>query len=161
MSIKNELFDKLPDGREVHKITLENANGTVVTAISYGAVLHSFVFDDTDILLGYDTVAGYLNGNGSFIGAAIGRFGNRIADGRFELNGEVIQLNCNEAARGCHLHGGNVGFDKRLWDFTLNDTADPSVTFSLTSPDGEENYPGTLQVKVTYTLTQDDTLRLD
>ncbi len=161
MSIKVDLFDKMTDGREVHKITLENASGTVVTAITYGAVLHSFVFNGTDILLGYDSVSGYVNGNGSFIGAAIGRFGNRIAGGRFELNGEVIRLNCNESARGCHLHGGNVGFDKKLWDFSLNDAADSSVTFTLVSPDGEENYPGTMQIKVTYTLTQDDTLRID
>lgn len=161
MAVKSELFDKMPDGREVHKITLTNDCGTVVTAISYGATLQSFVFDGTDILLGYETVSGYINGNGSFIGAAIGRFGNRIAAGRFELNGEVIQLNCNESARGCHLHGGNVGFDKKLWDFTVKDEEDPAVAFTLVSPDGEENYPGTLQVRVTYTLTQDNTLRID
>lgn len=161
MRVKKELFDHMPDGRAVHKITLENNNGTVVTSLTYGAILHSFVFKGTDILLGYDTVSGYVNGNGSFIGAAIGRFGNRIDGGRFVLNDETIQLNCNEAARGCHLHGGNVGFDKKLWDCVVNDAAEPSVTFSLISPDGEENYPGTLQVKVTYTLTQDDTLRLD
>ena len=161
MSIKVDLFDTMADGREVYKITLENAAGTVVTAITYGATLHSFVFKGIDILLGYDTVSGYVNANGSYIGAAIGRFGNRIADGRFTLNGEVIQLNCNEAARGCHLHGGNVGFDKKIWDYTVSDAAEPSVTFSLVSLDGEENYPGTLQVKVTYTLTLDNTLRLD
>ncbi len=161
MAIREELFDKMPDGREVHKITLTNTNGTVVTAISYGATLHSFVFNNTDILLGYDTLSGYMNANGSFIGATVGRFANRIGGGRFKLNGEIVQLNCNEAARGCHLHGGNVGFDKRLWDYTVNDTEDPSVTFSLVSHDGEENYPGTMQVKITYTLTQDNTLRLD
>lgn len=161
MSISVDLFGKMNDGREVYKITMMNEMGTRVSAITYGATLHSFVFNGTDILLGYDTVSGYVNGNGSFIGAAIGRFGNRIAGGRFELNGEIIQLNCNEAARGCHLHGGNVGFDKRLWDYAVNDAADPSVIFTLVSPDGEENYPGTLQVRVTYTLTQDDTLRID
>ena len=98
MSVKVNLFDTMVDGREIAKITLQNDAGTVVTAISYGATLHSFVFEGTDILLGYDTVSGYVNGNGSFIGAAIGRFGNRIANSRFTLNGEVIQLNCNE----CH-----------------------------------------------------------
>lgn len=161
MSIKVDLFDTMTDGREVYKITLENHVGTVVTAITYGATLHSFVFNGTDILLGYDTVSGYVNGNGSFIGAAIGRFGNRIAGGRFTLNGEVIQLNCNESARGCHLHGGNVGFDKKVWDYAVNDAVEPSVTFTMLSPDGEENYPGMLQVSVTYTLTQDNILRID
>ncbi len=161
MSVKVAVFDCLANGQEVHKITLQNEQGTVVTALSYGATLHSFVFDGKDILLGYDTVSGYVNANGSYIGAAIGRIGNRIGGGRFTLNGETIQLNCNEAARNCHLHGGVVGFDKRLWDFSVNDEAEPSVAFALVSPDGEENYPGTMQVRVTYTLTQDNTLRID
>ena len=161
MSICVDSFGSIADGREVYKITLENSKGTVLSAINYGATLHSFVFGGIDILLGYDTVSGYVNGNGSYIGAAIGRFGNRIGAGRFELNGEVIQLNCNETARGCHLHGGNVGLDKKIWNYELKDNADPAVTFTLSSPDGEENYPGTLNVSVTYTLTQDDTLRID
>ncbi len=161
MSIQIALFDTMPDGREVHKIILNNSNGTQASVISYGATLQALVYDGVDILLGYDTVAGYANANGSYIGASIGRFGNRIGGGRFELNGEVIQLNCNEAARGCHLHGGHVGFDKRLWDFAPATDGTNAVTFSLVSPDGDENYPGTMQIKVTYTLTDDDTLRID
>ncbi|MBQ4612619.1 MAG: galactose mutarotase [Clostridia bacterium] len=161
MSVQVVLFDTMADGREVQKIVLENKNGTTVSAITYGATLQSLVYRGTDILLGYDKVSGYINANGSFIGASIGRFGNRIGGGKFTLNGEVIQLNCNEASRGCHLHGGNVGFDKRLWDYEVIDGEEPAVAFSLVSPDGEENYPGTMQVKVTYTLSQDDTLSID
>ncbi len=161
MATKIAFFDKTADGRDVHKITLTNENGTSVSILSYGATLQAFVYDGVDILLGYDTVAGYANANGSYIGACIGRFGNRIGNGCFELNGKTIQLNCNEAARGCHLHGGNVGFDKKVWDFSLATDGCNAVTFSLVSPDGEENYPGTLSVKVTYTLTEEDTLRID
>ncbi len=160
MAIEVKLFDTMADGREVHKITLTNNSGMVVSTISYGATLQAMVFGGKDILLGYDSVAGYVNGNGSFIGASVGRFANRIAAGRFTLNGETIQLNCNETARGCHLHGGNVGFDKKIWDFAVSDEAN-AVTYSLVSPDGEENFPGTMQVKVTYTLTDEDTLRID
>ncbi len=159
MSITITSFDKKTSEYTVHKITLTNQNGTFASILDYGATLQSFIYDGVDVLLGYDTVSGYANANGSYIGACIGRFGNRIGGGRFELNGQTIQLNCNEAARGCHLHGGNIGFDKKMWAFTTNETAN-AVTFSLVSPDGEENYPGTLTVNVTYTLTDDDTLQI-
>ncbi len=161
MSIQIELFDTMPDGCEVHKITLTNSAGTSASVLDYGATLQAFVFDGVDVLLGYDTVAGYANANGSYIGASIGRFGNRIGGGRFELNGETIQLNCNEASRGCHLHGGYCGFDKKLWDYCVAQDGTDSVTFSLVSPDGEENYPGTMHITVTYTLTNKDILRID
>ncbi len=161
MSVDIKFFDKTADGQEVHKITLTNANGTSASILSYGATLQALVYDNIDVVLGYDTVAGYANANGSYIGACIGRFGNRIGAGRFALNGDTIQLNCNEAARGCHLHGGNIGFDKKIWDFAPATDGSNAVIFSLISPDGEENYPGTLTVKVTYTLTEDDTLRID
>ncbi len=161
MSVSVTLFDTMPNGREVHKITLENKNGMMVSAISYGAILQSMLYNGTDILLGYDTVNGYINGNGSFIGATVGRFANRIDKGRFILNNQPIQLNCNEIPRGCHLHGGNEGFDKKVWDFSVTENDMNAVTFSLVSPDGEENFPGTMHISVTYTLTEEDTLRID
>ena len=161
MGVTVEEFGRLADGRRVQKITLTNAAGTTVTALDYGATLQSFVYRDTDIILGYDTIEGYVNANGSYIGATIGRFANRIANGRFTLNGQAYQVACNEESRHGHLHGGMVGFDKHIWDFTVEqEGAAPAVRFFRVSPDGEENYPGTLTVSVTFTLTEDNTLEL-
>ncbi len=154
-------FDTMSDGHAVQKITLTNAAGTAVSVLDYGATLQSFVFSGKDIILGYDTISGYVNANGSYIGATVGRIANRIAQGKFTLNGREYQVACNEVSRGGHLHGGMVGFDKRFWDFTVENDGDaPAVKFTLISPDGEENYPGTLQVSVTFSLSADNTLEL-
>lgn len=161
MSVTAEYFGTLENGQKVQRFTLHNAAGTAVSVLDYGATLQSFVFQGKDIILGYDTIDGYTHANGSYIGATVGRFANRIARGRFTLNGKEYALACNEASRGGHLHGGNVGFDKKIWQCTVLDSGDaPAVRFAYTSPDGEENYPGTLHVSVTFTLSVDDTLGL-
>lgn len=161
MAVKVTVFDHLEGGQAVEKVTLENQQGTSVSLLTLGATIQSFVFEGKDIVLGFDRAADYF-ASGAYIGATVGRVCNRTADGRFELNGKVYTLNCNEPDRRVHLHGGNVGFDKKIWDCTvLDDSDEPSVAFEMESADGEEGYPGNLRVRLVYTLTADNTLMLD
>lgn len=152
------------NGKDVTAYTLTNASGIAVTLISYGAALQSIMVPDRDgelanICLGFDTIEDYA-ALSPFFGATIGRYANRIALGRFELDGETYQIALNNEPNT--LHGGDRGFDKYVWDAEDASGDDgPAVRFSRTSPDGEENYPGNLDVAVTFTLTDDDELRLD
>jgi aldose 1-epimerase len=140
-------------------------NGAVeVTAIAYGAILTSIRTPDrdgrlADIALGFDTLDDYLTRN-RYFGAVVGRYGNRIAHGRFTLDGRLIQLAANKG--GHHLHGGAMGFDKRRWsgERIVRD-GNAGVAFSYVSADGEEGYPGTLRASVTYTLTRRNELVVD
>jgi len=152
------------EGDTVHEITLRNANGVQVKAITFGAVITSILTPDADgnmadIVLGFDGLEGYET-DSPYFGAIVGRYGNRIAGARFELDGEVYQLAANDGVN--HLHGGTRGFDKVIWSAEpfAEDTAVGAV-FRYTSPDGEEGYPGNLQVQVTYTLTDADELVVD
>jgi aldose 1-epimerase len=154
----------MPDGQTVELFTLTNTRGVEVRAITYGGIIVSLKTPDRtgrpdDIVLGYDSLGGYLE-NPPYFGAIIGRFGNRIARGRFTLDGTTYQLATNNGPN--HLHGGNRGFDKVVW------AAEPfqsdrgvGVVFRYTSPHGEEGYPGTLRAHVTYTLTDEDELIVD
>jgi aldose 1-epimerase len=152
----------MPDGRIVQIFTLTNKHGLRARVTEYGAILAAMEVPDragvlADITHGFDTLAGWL-ANGPYFGATIGRFGNRIKDGQFMLDGKQHTLATNNAPGGipCHLHGGNVGFDKVVWAGTA--TAGNAVELVYFSKDGEEGYPGNLQVKVTYTLTDDNEL---
>lgn len=161
MAVSVTVFDRLKDDRAVEKITLSNHRGTSVSLLTLGATIQSFVFDGKDVVLGFDRAADYFE-SGAYIGATVGRVCNRTADGRFVLNGTTYVLNCNEPDRRVHLHGGNVGFDKKVWECTVLDDGDePSVAFEMQSVDGEEGYPGNLWVRLVYTLMNDDTLVLD
>lgn len=154
-------FDRLNDGRLIEIIKLKNARGTEVSLLTLGATIQSFVFDGKDIVLGFDRAMDYFS-SGAYIGATVGRVCNRTADGAFTLNGKTYTLNCNEPDRRVHLHGGNVGFDKKVWDCTiLNDGEEPAVAFEMISEDGDEGYPGMVRVRLVYTLTTEDTLTLD
>lgn len=162
-SPKEEIFGQLPDGREVRIFTLSNCHGLVARITEYGAILVSMEVPDSagnvaDITHGYDTLEGWL-GNSSYFGATVGRFGNRIRDGKFMLDGREHMLATNELPAGipCHLHGGIKGFDKVLWSGKA--ISRNSVEFRYRSPDGEEGYPGNLDVTVTYTLNDDNELR--
>lgn len=158
MSVAISFFDHRSDGREIHKITLKNAAGTAVSFLDRGVTLQSFVFNGHDIVLGFDNMASYEQSS-AYIGATVGRVCNRIADGRFTLNGKEYVLACNEADRHVHLHGGDVGFNQKVWDYTVvKENTDPTVEFSLHSTDGEEGYPGNLDVQVTVSLSEDNTL---
>jgi aldose 1-epimerase len=149
-------------GSPVEAFTLRNANGVQLTAITYGGIITSLKTPDrsgtsADIVLGFDSMAGYLK-EPPFFGAIIGRYGNRIAKGRFTLDGETYSLATNNPPN--HLHGGPRGFDKVVW----KGEATPGgrrVTFTRTSRDGEEGYPGNLAVRVTYELTDANELIVD
>ncbi len=152
----------LVGGKPVEVFTLRNASGVEVTAISYGAIITSWRVPDrsgqiADIVLGFDDPAAYVKDNSSYFGAVVGRYGNRIAKAQFILDGQTYKLAANNGPN--HLHGGVKGFDKVLWDARASKTKDgPGVTFTRTSPDGEEGYPGTLKARVSYTLTDKNEL---
>lgn len=163
MNITKELFGILSDGREVYAYTLVNQNKMKVKIMNYGgAILEIRVADRygcfTDVIGGYDCLESYVGGDG-YQGALIGRVGNRICDGVFTLDGKTYTLAVNNGKN--HLHGGNVGFDSKLWDAEARDGEEPELVLSYTSPDGEEGYPGNLEVTVTYKLTSDNGLSIN
>jgi aldose 1-epimerase len=154
---------RLPDGRPVHEFTITNPNGMKVVLMDYGAtVMKLFVPDRNgklgDVVLGFDTLQGYLSKGNPYFGAIVGRYANRIANGIFTLDGRTWKLPVNDGPN--QLHGGPKGFDKRLWHGKLVPRTN-AVCFTRRSPAGEEGYPGDLDVAVTYTLKNDNTLRID
>jgi aldose 1-epimerase len=157
-----ESFGKLPDGRDVGIFTLTNRHGLKARVTEYGAILVSLEAPDrlgnlADLTHGFDTLDEWVRNNDPYYGATVGRFGNRIAGGKFSLDGIDYSLVTNNAPGGipCHLHGGTTGFDKVLW---VGKAVNQSVEFSRVSPAGEEGYPGSLDVRVTYTLTDENEL---
>jgi aldose 1-epimerase len=162
-SLKKEDFGKV-DGQKIELYVLTNRNGVEARIITYGGALVSLKVPDRngrfdDVVLGYDNLDGYLKGS-SFFGALIGRYGNRIANGRFTLNGMEYNLAANNGAN--HLHGGNKGFDKVVWTAKpIRTSNDVGLKLSYLSRDGEEGYPGTLSVSVIYTLTDQNELKID
>ena len=154
-----EVYGKLDDDTEVKIFTFSNKNGMIARVTEYGAILTSLEVPDKDgtvkdVTHGYDNLAGWLT-NSSYFGATVGRYGNRIAGGKFEIDGQVYdQLAVNNGPN--HLHGGKKGFDKVLWK---GEAIDGGVKLTYTSKDGEEGYPGTLQVTVTYTLNDSNELK--
>lgn len=162
MSIKKKLFGILDDGREVYSYTLRNANGMKVKIITYGGAITQIKVPDkngcfTDVIGGYDCLDSYVRGDG-YQGALIGRIGNRIAKGRFSLMGKEYKLFINNGEN--HLHGGEYGFSTKIWDATAIDEDEPSLVLHYLSPDGEEGYPGNLDVTVTYKLTNENGLSI-
>lgn len=154
-------FGQTKEGVAVEQYTLTNRSGMIARIITYGATLTDLVVPDRDgrpgdVVLGYDKLEPYLAGV-PYFGATIGRVGNRIAKGRFTVNGTTYTLATNNGPN--HLHGGNKGFDKVVWK--AQPLAGSSVKFTYHSPDGEEGYPGNLDAAVIYTLTDDNELRLD
>ena len=154
-------FGKMPDGQAVEVFTLRNANGVELKAIGYGGIITSLKVPDRtgkldDIVLGFDSLEPYLKDH-PFFGAIIGRYGNRIGKGQFTLDGKTYKLATNNGPN--HLHGGNKGFDKVLWK--VEPVGANALAFSRVSPDGEEGYPGNLNVRVTYTLTDKNELQVD
>ncbi len=165
MELKTKSYGTTPEGTEVDIYTLKNSSGITARVITYGCIITSVQTPDRsgkigEITLGFDSLEGYLARH-PYFGALVGRFANRIAAGRFELEGKRYTLACNEKGRN-HLHGGNVGFDKRVWTAEqLRDAGKVGVRFSYTSPDGEEGYPGDLEVTVTYSLNEENELTLN
>lgn len=159
-TVSGEPFGTI-EGEAVEKHTLTNANGMEVAVLTYGAILQSIMVPDRDgemgnVALGFDNLDDYANLS-PYFGAVVGRYANRIAEGTFTLDGETYQLAINNEPNS--LHGGEVGFDKRIW--TASEVSGSAITLGYTSPDGEEGYPGTLEVAVTYALTDANELRVD
>lgn len=158
------VFGIIQDGKDAHCFILTNSHGTRAVVCDFGATLISLMVADrdgqlADIVLGYDSVEPYDADTNPYHGATTGRFGNRIADGRFQLGGVTHQLATNNDPGGmpCHLHGGNIGFNRRFWTVIESDAT--SITFEYISPAGEENYPGTMTTRVSYVLTDDNELQ--
>ena len=161
-------FGQLPDGREVALYSLVNANGMKTDVTNYGAIIVRLFAPDRagrwdDVVLGYNSLDDYLNAS-PYFGAIVGRYGNRIAHGRFALDGKTHTLATNNEPGGipCHLHGGVQGFDKVLWmaEPLLVDNT-PGLKLRYLSKDGEEGYPGNLEVTVHYWLGNDNALRIE
>ena len=169
MKIQKEAFGKLADGSGVFLFTLENDNGIRVSISNYGALITSIMAPDKNgkfgnIVCGFDSLEDYLAepyvSNYPYFGVVCGRVANRIAKGKFTLEGKSYQLAVNNGPN--HLHGGLVGFDRRLWDAEILETEGKvGVMLSLESNDGEENYPGNLQVTCLYSLNNDNELAID
>lgn len=158
-----ELFGRLADGTKVHRWSLANG-GTRLKVLSYGGIVQSLEIPDrhgryTNVSLGYDSIEEYVAGT-TFFGALIGRYGNRVARGRFTLDGKTHQLSVNDGENS--LHGGAKGFHTRVWDVEpFTDATGVGLVLRYVSVDGEMGYPGTLRVKVTYTLTARGDWRID
>ncbi|USI74974.1 aldose epimerase family protein [Sphingomonas morindae] len=159
-TVRRAPFGQLPDGRAVEAITLSDGAGRSATILTLGASVQALSVPDraghsADIVLGYDDLAGYL-AKPNFFGATVGRVANRIAKGRFTLDGKSYQTPVNDGPNA--LHGGTKGFDKVLWTvIATSGGAQPSVTLRYVSPDGDQGYPGTLTATATYSLGADGT----
>ena len=154
-------FGTLPTGEDVLEYQMENRNGMRVSILNYGGIVQSIWVPDRDgelgdVALGFDELEAYL-AKSPYFGCITGRYANRIAKGKFTLDGKTYTLATNNDVN--HLHGGDKGFDKRVWNAKF--TSPQSVELTYTSPDGDQGYPGALTTKVTYTLTDDNALRID
>ncbi|MHB1036632.1 MAG: aldose epimerase family protein [Pirellulales bacterium] len=163
-SLVKKPFGKMPDGQSVDLYTLTNASGMQVSITNYGGIVTALAVRDrqgqlADVVLGYDALDGYL-AKTPYFGALIGRYGNRIGQGKFTLDGKSYVLAQNDKTN--HLHGGTRGFDKVVWTVkSATGGKEPALALHYLSKDGEEGYPGNLDVTVTYTLTEKNELRID
>lgn len=164
MSIEKSDFGKTGDNQAVDLYTLTNTHGMVAKIMTFGAIMTELHVPDKhgkseDVVLGFDNLKQYTDGH-PFFGAIAGRVANRIAKGAFNLGGKEYHLDINNPPNS--LHGGKIGFDKKVWKAVPIDTPNgPSLTLTYVSPDGEEGFPGTLTTNVTYTLTNNNELRID
>jgi len=154
-------FGKLPDGTEIKLYTIANTKGLSAEIINYGAIVVALKVPDrkgamADVILGFDDLDSYVRDN-SFQGAIVGRYGNRIAQGLFILEGKTYQLSINDGNN--HLHGGSRGFFKQFW--RCEKATRNSLRLSYVSPDGEEGYPGEVKIKVTYSITENNELKIE
>jgi aldose 1-epimerase len=161
MSVIKKSFGFMPNGEEVFEFVMTNDTGVSISALNYGCILRTMQVPDRngemgDIVLGFDTLEGYLH-SPHYIGAVVGRYANRIGNGKFSIQDKDYQLNINMPPH--HLHGGFKGFDKTIWAATpVENEMGSGVTFHYVSPDGEEGFPGTLTVFIQYLLTNENAL---
>lgn len=163
-NVQQEDFGKTPDGGQIFRYTLKNSSGMEVKIINYGARITSIKVMDRnkkfgDVVLGFDDLAGYL-ADEPYFGAIVGRYGNRIAHGTFALDGKQYHIPLNEPSNA--LHGGKVGFDRRVWEGKdVSTSGGPALELHYLSPDNEEGFPGNLNVTVRYSLGDKNDLRID
>src|ERR1051325_8117875 len=162
-STKKSSFGKSPDGEQVDLYVLMNKNGMEAAISTYGGVVVSLKVPDrngkpADVVLGFDSVDGYVNDK-SYFGALIGRYGNRIGHAQFTLEGHTYNLPKNDGDNT--LHGGNMGFDKRVWNANALSRAEQALELTYLSKDGEEGFPGNLSARVVYTLTNKNELKIE
>ena len=164
-TVTKQSYGKTAAGENVNLYTLRNSKGVEAKITNYGGILVSLKVPDRngkfdDVVLGFNDLESYLTKNDPYMGALIGRYGNRIAKGRFTLDGVEYKLAVNNGEN--HLHGGIKGFDKVVWTGReMKTTAGPAVLLTYLSKDGEEGYPGNLSVRVVYTLTNNNELKID
>ena len=164
--IGKDVFGTTPDGVTIDRYTLSNGRGMRIRIITYGGIIQTIEVPDRrghvgNVALGFSDLDDYVTKNSPYFGAIIGRYGNRIAGGMFTLDGAGHQLANNNNGVN-HLHGGNIGFDKRVWQATeIREGSTVGLRLTRVSPHGEEMYPGTLTATVAYRLTQDNTIRID
>jgi aldose 1-epimerase len=161
-NVSVEDWGKLPNGENVKLYTLRNQTGMTVKISNYGGIITHLTAPDrhgafADVVLGYDSLSGYLKSS-PYFGALVGRYGNRIAKGKFKLDDSTYTLAVNNGVN--HLHGGTKGFDKALWKTEIINNSEPAIRLQYTSSDGEEGFPGNLSVSVTYTLTHKNELKI-
>ena len=159
--MKQNVFDHV-NGTEILATTLTNPNGCAAEILTFGGIVRSLKVPDKngnfrDVILGHNTIEEYCN-DGTYFGALIGRYSNRIGKGAISVNGVKYQLALNDSGIN-HLHGGNIGYSKRIWN--IDKVCENSITLSLADPDGTENYPGTIKVQATYTLTNDNAFTIE
>lgn len=162
--IDQSTFGRMPDGTEVEQFCLTNNNNVSVEILNLGGIIRRWLIPNnqnghTDIVLGFDTVDDYLSDD-SYLGAVIGRYANRINKGKFSLAGSNYQTDINQG--GNCLHGGSQGFNSKVWQSTVLSNGDnPSIMLQLISPDGDQGFPGTISVKVIYSLTEHNRLKIE
>jgi aldose 1-epimerase len=161
---EKKIFGKLSDESEIYSYTLKNKNGMTAEIINYGAIVVSLTVPDRngkfdDVVHGYDNIESYV-ADKNYFGCIVGRYGNRIGKGKFNLDGRVYQLGINNGEN--HLHGGETGFCKRVWNAEqINNGSNPALKLTYFSKDGEEGYPGNLTITVIYTLTDNNELKIE
>ncbi|MDO4460317.1 MAG: aldose epimerase family protein [Clostridia bacterium] len=162
MSIEKKKFGISADGQDVYEYILTNLSGASLHVLDYGLRIHKLFMPDRDgnlgdVVLGYDNIEGYYGND--YQGACIGRYANRIGNAEFTLDGVTYKLDKNDGENS--LHGGTTGYHQLIWDLvSQNDGDEPSVTFAHTSPDMDENYPGKLEIRVTYSLSAENELKI-
>lgn len=160
--VKQELFGKTSSDEDIYKFTLSNNNNVSISILNFGCVIYEINLPDrdgkvVDVNLGFDNVKDY-EGNNNYFGALCGRVANRIGNAKFTLDGTTYEVSKNDPLGGHFVHGGFVGFSRRVWDYK---TEGGALTLSYTDPDGSEGLPGEVVTHVTYTLDDDNTLTMD
>lgn len=154
--ITKELLGK-HNNKEIFLYTLDNEQSFSVQILNLGGIIKSIFYKNTDVVLGRPSLEEYTD-NEDYYGALIGRNSNRIKASEFSLNSKTYKLYANDGIN--NLHGGKVGFDSRVWDSTTEDLPEPALILTLHSPDGEEGFPGNAEIKVTYTVTKENSLKI-